>query len=130
MFEACLLLIFFFYIQNKYMYSVSLIYTVMCIMCPNLQFPDAKSGEWFGYLTQEGRVALDLKGGPFKGKNIIELGNCQDARAAEKPNYFNRMPDGQVSVKQIGTVVLAAFDQLQLVQRCPDLVKVEKKTLH
>uniref|UniRef100_A0A671XXA7 N-acylglucosamine 2-epimerase n=1 Tax=Sparus aurata TaxID=8175 RepID=A0A671XXA7_SPAAU len=35
-------------------------------------FPDAKSGEWFGYLTQEGRVALDLKGGPFKGKNIIE----------------------------------------------------------
>uniref|UniRef100_A0A8C2W9S3 N-acylglucosamine 2-epimerase n=1 Tax=Cyclopterus lumpus TaxID=8103 RepID=A0A8C2W9S3_CYCLU len=30
-------------------------------------FPDAKSGEWFGYLTQEGKVALDFKGGPFKG---------------------------------------------------------------
>ena len=42
-------------------------------MCLTLQFPDAKSGEWFGYLTQEGRVALDLKGGPFKGKNIINL---------------------------------------------------------
>ncbi|XP_040049367.2 N-acylglucosamine 2-epimerase [Gasterosteus aculeatus] len=30
-------------------------------------FPDADSGEWFGYLTQEGKPALDLKGGPFKG---------------------------------------------------------------
>lgn len=33
-----------------------------------VQFPDAKSGEWFGYLTQEGKVSLDFKGGPFKGK--------------------------------------------------------------
>ncbi|XP_012713418.2 N-acylglucosamine 2-epimerase [Fundulus heteroclitus] len=30
-------------------------------------FPDPKSGEWFGYLTQDGKVALDFKGGPFKG---------------------------------------------------------------
>lgn len=30
-------------------------------------FPDEQSGEWFGYLTQEGKVALDFKGGPFKG---------------------------------------------------------------
>ncbi|KAM4609628.1 N-acylglucosamine 2-epimerase [Polymixia lowei] len=30
-------------------------------------FSDAKNGEWFGYLTQEGKVALDFKGGPFKG---------------------------------------------------------------
>ncbi|XP_068181846.1 N-acylglucosamine 2-epimerase isoform X2 [Antennarius striatus] len=30
-------------------------------------FPDWESGEWFGYLTQEGKVALDFKGGPFKG---------------------------------------------------------------
>ncbi|XP_069383384.1 N-acylglucosamine 2-epimerase isoform X1 [Paralichthys olivaceus] len=30
-------------------------------------FPDANSGEWFGYLTQEGKVVLDFKGGPFKG---------------------------------------------------------------
>lgn len=30
-------------------------------------FPDAGDGEWFGYLTQEGKVALDFKGGPFKG---------------------------------------------------------------
>ncbi|XP_027869167.1 N-acylglucosamine 2-epimerase [Xiphophorus couchianus] len=30
-------------------------------------FPDSESGEWFGYLTQEGKVALDFKGGPFKG---------------------------------------------------------------
>ncbi|XP_063320157.1 N-acylglucosamine 2-epimerase [Pelmatolapia mariae] len=30
-------------------------------------FPDAENGEWFGYLTQEGKVALDFKGGPFKG---------------------------------------------------------------
>ncbi|XP_076023052.1 N-acylglucosamine 2-epimerase [Genypterus blacodes] len=30
-------------------------------------FPDGENGEWFGYLTQEGKVALDLKGGPFKG---------------------------------------------------------------
>ena len=37
----------------------------------SLQFPDAKSGEWFGYLTQEGEVALDFKGGPFKGEIVI-----------------------------------------------------------
>ncbi|KAF7210530.1 transcript variant X5 [Nothobranchius furzeri] len=30
-------------------------------------FPDPAGGEWFGYLTQEGKVALDFKGGPFKG---------------------------------------------------------------
>lgn len=30
-------------------------------------FSDAENGEWFGYLTQEGKVALDFKGGPFKG---------------------------------------------------------------
>ncbi|XP_038164906.1 N-acylglucosamine 2-epimerase [Cyprinodon tularosa] len=30
-------------------------------------FPDSNSVEWFGYLTQEGKVALDFKGGPFKG---------------------------------------------------------------
>ncbi|XP_037540488.1 N-acylglucosamine 2-epimerase [Nematolebias whitei] len=30
-------------------------------------FPDPTSGEWFGYLTREGKVALDFKGGPFKG---------------------------------------------------------------
>uniref|UniRef100_A0A8C6TFV4 N-acylglucosamine 2-epimerase n=1 Tax=Neogobius melanostomus TaxID=47308 RepID=A0A8C6TFV4_9GOBI len=30
-------------------------------------FPDEQSGEWFGYLTQDGKVALDFKGGPFKG---------------------------------------------------------------
>lgn len=41
--------------------------------CVFVQFPDAESGEWFGYLTQEGNVALDFKGGPFKGKNIFEL---------------------------------------------------------
>uniref|UniRef100_A0A667ZDV4 N-acylglucosamine 2-epimerase n=1 Tax=Myripristis murdjan TaxID=586833 RepID=A0A667ZDV4_9TELE len=30
-------------------------------------FSDAEHGEWFGYLTREGKVALDFKGGPFKG---------------------------------------------------------------
>ncbi|KAM9751766.1 N-acylglucosamine 2-epimerase [Menidia menidia] len=30
-------------------------------------FPDPEGGEWFGYLTREGKVALDFKGGPFKG---------------------------------------------------------------
>ena len=33
-----------------------------------IQFSDPENGEWFGYLTQEGKVALDFKGGPFKGK--------------------------------------------------------------
>ncbi|XP_048338179.1 N-acylglucosamine 2-epimerase, partial [Sphaerodactylus townsendi] len=31
------------------------------------KFRDPESGEWFGYLTQEGKVALSIKGGPFKG---------------------------------------------------------------
>lgn len=35
------------------------------------QFPDTKNGEWFGYLTQEGKVALNFKGGPYKGKDLF-----------------------------------------------------------
>ncbi|KAF3812442.1 hypothetical protein GH733_019578 [Mirounga leonina] len=31
------------------------------------QFRDPEYGEWFGYLNQEGKVALTIKGGPFKG---------------------------------------------------------------
>ncbi|XP_044299388.1 N-acylglucosamine 2-epimerase isoform X2 [Varanus komodoensis] len=31
------------------------------------KFHDPETGEWFGYLTQEGKVALTIKGGPFKG---------------------------------------------------------------
>ncbi|XP_035391972.1 N-acylglucosamine 2-epimerase [Electrophorus electricus] len=30
-------------------------------------FPDEKAGEWFGYLSRQGDVVLDFKGGPFKG---------------------------------------------------------------
>ena len=30
-------------------------------------FPDAKYGEWFGYLNREGNVLLNLKGGKWKG---------------------------------------------------------------
>lgn len=32
------------------------------------QFRDPEYGEWFGYLNQEGKVALTIKGGPFKGR--------------------------------------------------------------
>ncbi|XP_030049958.1 N-acylglucosamine 2-epimerase isoform X2 [Microcaecilia unicolor] len=31
------------------------------------KFTDPEHGEWFGYLSQEGKVALNIKGGPFKG---------------------------------------------------------------
>ncbi|KAK9407628.1 N-acylglucosamine 2-epimerase [Crotalus adamanteus] len=31
------------------------------------KFRDPVAGEWFGYLSQEGKVALTIKGGPFKG---------------------------------------------------------------
>ncbi|KAM9324214.1 N-acylglucosamine 2-epimerase [Gastrophryne carolinensis] len=31
------------------------------------RFLDQEHGEWFGYLTREGKVALTIKGGPFKG---------------------------------------------------------------
>ncbi|XP_062456771.1 N-acylglucosamine 2-epimerase [Rhea pennata] len=31
------------------------------------KFRDAEHGEWFGYLSREGNVALTIKGGPFKG---------------------------------------------------------------
>lgn len=33
------------------------------------QFRDPEYGEWFGYLNQEGKVALTIKGGPFKGRS-------------------------------------------------------------
>lgn len=32
------------------------------------QFRDPEYGEWFGYLNREGKVALTIKGGPFKGE--------------------------------------------------------------
>ncbi|XP_010828776.1 PREDICTED: N-acylglucosamine 2-epimerase, partial [Bison bison bison] len=32
-----------------------------------LQFRDPEYGEWFGYLNRDGKVALTIKGGPFKG---------------------------------------------------------------
>ncbi|XP_049980962.1 N-acylglucosamine 2-epimerase isoform X3 [Alexandromys fortis] len=35
-------------------------------LCPT-QFHDPEFGEWFGYLNREGKVALNIKGGPFKG---------------------------------------------------------------
>ncbi|XP_053552039.1 N-acylglucosamine 2-epimerase [Bombina bombina] len=31
------------------------------------RFTDLEHGEWFGYLNREGKVALTIKGGPFKG---------------------------------------------------------------
>ena len=31
------------------------------------RFPDPVHGEWFGYLDRRGNVALDLKGGNYKG---------------------------------------------------------------
>lgn len=31
------------------------------------RFPDARDGEWFGYLNRRGEVLLDLKGGKWKG---------------------------------------------------------------
>ncbi|XP_018408810.1 PREDICTED: N-acylglucosamine 2-epimerase [Nanorana parkeri] len=31
------------------------------------RFLDTEYGEWFGYLSQDGKVALTIKGGPFKG---------------------------------------------------------------
>ncbi|XP_038238315.1 N-acylglucosamine 2-epimerase isoform X1 [Dermochelys coriacea] len=31
------------------------------------RFRDPEHGEWFGYLAQDGKVALTIKGGPFKG---------------------------------------------------------------
>ncbi|XP_068105859.1 N-acylglucosamine 2-epimerase [Hyperolius riggenbachi] len=31
------------------------------------RFPDPDHGEWFGYLSQEGKPQLTIKGGPFKG---------------------------------------------------------------
>ncbi|KAM9250292.1 N-acylglucosamine 2-epimerase [Cariama cristata] len=31
------------------------------------KFRDPEHGEWFGYLSREGNVALTIKGGPFKG---------------------------------------------------------------
>ncbi|KAM4663176.1 N-acylglucosamine 2-epimerase [Discoglossus pictus] len=31
------------------------------------RFSDPEHGEWFGYLSREGSIALSIKGGPFKG---------------------------------------------------------------
>lgn len=39
-----------------------------------LQFRDPEYGEWFGYLNREGKVALTIKGGPFKGEWEIRQG--------------------------------------------------------
>lgn len=40
----------------------------MCPLLSLLKFSDEKHGEWFGYLSRQGEVVLDFKGGPFKGE--------------------------------------------------------------
>lgn len=40
----------------------------MCLLLSLLKFSDEKHGEWFGYLSRQGEVVLDFKGGPFKGE--------------------------------------------------------------
>ena len=41
-----------------------------------LQFIDPDHGEWFGYLSQEGNVTLDFKGGPYKGMSDFSYKMC------------------------------------------------------
>uniref|UniRef100_A0A8D2BE91 N-acylglucosamine 2-epimerase n=1 Tax=Sus scrofa TaxID=9823 RepID=A0A8D2BE91_PIG len=46
------------------------------------QFRDPEYGEWFGYLNREGKVALTIKGGPFKGEWEIRQGFRGSERSA------------------------------------------------
>lgn len=41
---------------------------VIFTMCMFFKFSDEEHGEWFGYLSRQGEVVLDFKGGPFKGE--------------------------------------------------------------
>ena len=37
------------------------------LFMPLFQFVDDEHGEWFGYLSREGKVKMTFKGGPYKG---------------------------------------------------------------
>lgn len=58
------------------------------------QFRDPEYGEWFGYLNQEGKVALTIKGGPFKGEWRTERAGAAGAWGSRLPlGLPTRCPD-------------------------------------
>ena len=52
-------------------------------------FPDAKNGEWFGYLNRQGEVLLALKGGKWKGCFHVPRGlyQCWNTLEAIEKKY-------------------------------------------
>lgn len=56
-------------------------------------FPDAESGEWYGYLNRKGEVLLPLKGGKWKGcfhvpRGLFQLWKIMDAIAAKQQDLM------------------------------------------
>ncbi len=77
----------------------------------SVQFPDAESGEWFGYLSQEGKVAMDIKGGPFKGKYTVEMKNGRNAKVTGIKNLSNELNEiiSGTGAKQYGKNYISQF---------------------
>lgn len=71
------------------MFIISVVLTGDLFLC---QFPDEEHGEWFGYLSQQGKVVLDFKGGPFKGEccfiKVEELFPAFTVHALTEPQVF------------------------------------------
>ncbi|XP_063102662.1 N-acylglucosamine 2-epimerase isoform X2 [Cavia porcellus] len=55
------------------------------------QFRDPDHGEWFGYLNREGKVALTIKGGPFKG--CFHVPRCLALCEEMLGSLLSRAPD-------------------------------------
>ncbi|XP_077453667.1 uncharacterized protein LOC144072006 isoform X1 [Stigmatopora argus] len=59
-------------------------------------FSDDKHGEWFGYLSQDGKVALDFKGGPYKG--FFHLPRCLYMCERILDDLINNVPHKEIGV--------------------------------
>ncbi len=56
-------------------------------------FPDAESGEWYGYLNRKGEILLPLKGGKWKGcfhvpRGLFQLWKTMEAITAKQQNLI------------------------------------------
>lgn len=98
-------------------YSVTLLNLV--------QFPDCQGGEWFGYLTQEGKVALDFKGGPFKGETSAATQQMQQIF-----DSCQSVPEFEVCMKLLRMTIQDQLLPEPLFLLRPRRVSVELKCLY
>ncbi|XP_021107972.1 N-alpha-acetyltransferase 10 isoform X5 [Heterocephalus glaber] len=85
------------------------------------QFRDPDHGEWFGYLNREGKVALTIKGGPFKAPAILSQAPTRPTRCrfGAQPQLTARSrPPGPATPAAVMNIRNARPEDLMNMQHC------------